>query len=678
MQFWSRFRILFACSAVALAAEPLAAQDAALVDVLAGVLQSEDMRQYHEPLLEAASRHPEPVVRRAAALAMGRIGDYGATPLLIEQLTDRDTSVQRYAAFALGLLRDSVAFSRLREIALNTPQDEQYGLHEESVTAIAKMGGAQAALFFRELLGPWAIRGRSAAPPLTVTVALEESWRLGPLAPVDLLIEFTVSPLRRAKIGAVYSLARLRSPTAADVLLAATGSGEEEIRAHAVRALTAAYADSAGLDRTALASRVRRLVSDEDPLVRINALRSLASYSDSLLTPAVIDRLADQDANVRVRAITTLAELGGSAAVERLREETRRRPWAVQRAALIALARLAGLDALGAIGGWLTDESWRSRAAGAEALGYIAQDTVIPWLVHMTRDQDPRVATVALQSLIALAPDAATQRARRLIEHPDAVIRAVAADRLAGVPDTADIDRLVRAWDLADRDSIPDARIAVLTALGHIAERGVSERLAVDERFLSRHSTNDDYIVRRAAQEHFPEAARRWGPVTPIVTGLSLEDYRDIARRFVAPGGDGERHLVIETDRGRIGIELFTQDAPLTVAALFRLVDQRYFDGGAWHRVVPNFVIQAGDPRGDGWGGPGFALRDEINVHRYGEGTVGMALSGPDTGGSQFFITHSPQPHLDGTYTVIGRVEFGMDIVRLITRGDRIRRIRRP
>ena len=87
-----------------------------------------------------------------------------------------------------------------------------------------------------------------------------------------------------------------------------------------------------------------------------------------------------------------------------------------------------------------------------------------------------------------------------------------------------------------------------------------------------------------------------------------------------------------------------------------QLADRHFFDGGTWHRVVPNFVIQDGDPRGDGWGGPGFALRDENNRRRYGRGTVGMALSGPDTGGSQFFITHSPQPHLDGTYPVIGEV----------------------
>jgi cyclophilin family peptidyl-prolyl cis-trans isomerase len=92
---------------------------------------------------------------------------------------------------------------------------------------------------------------------------------------------------------------------------------------------------------------------------------------------------------------------------------------------------------------------------------------------------------------------------------------------------------------------------------------------------------------------------------------------------------------------------------------------------------VPNFVIQDGDPRGDGWGGPGFVLRDELNPTLYQTGTLGMALSGPDTGGSQFFLTHSPQPHLDGTYTVFGRVVSGATVLEGVAQGDRIRSIHR-
>ena len=113
------------------------------------------------------------------------------------------------------------------------------------------------------------------------------------------------------------------------------------------------------------------------------------------------------------------------------------------------------------------------------------------------------------------------------------------------------------------------------------------------------------------------------------------------------------------------------------MANFLRLVDRRFFDGNRWHRVVPNFVVQDGDPRGDGFGGPGGAIRDEINLNRYDGPMLGMALSGPDTGASQWFINLSPQPHLDGTYTVFGRVVGGTGSLVRITQGDLIRTIRR-
>jgi cyclophilin family peptidyl-prolyl cis-trans isomerase len=135
--------------------------------------------------------------------------------------------------------------------------------------------------------------------------------------------------------------------------------------------------------------------------------------------------------------------------------------------------------------------------------------------------------------------------------------------------------------------------------------------------------------------------------------------------------------VIIETDRGTLTLELLPGEAPLTVAAFLGLVDRRFFDGGRWHRVVPNFVVQDGDPRGDGFGGPGFVLRDEVNPIRYQTGTMGMALSGPDTGGSQFFITHSAQPHLDGIYTIFARVVGDPRPLQAIAQGDRIRSIHR-
>jgi cyclophilin family peptidyl-prolyl cis-trans isomerase len=132
---------------------------------------------------------------------------------------------------------------------------------------------------------------------------------------------------------------------------------------------------------------------------------------------------------------------------------------------------------------------------------------------------------------------------------------------------------------------------------------------------------------------------------------------------------------VVTTSRGSFTIEFLPEDAPLTVDNFVQLAKRNYFNGFAVHRVVPNFVIQDGDPRGDGNGGPGYQIRCEINEAPYERGAVGMALSGKDTGGSQWFVTHSRQPHLDGGYTVFGNVISGMDVVDNIARGDVIRSI---
>jgi cyclophilin family peptidyl-prolyl cis-trans isomerase len=128
----------------------------------------------------------------------------------------------------------------------------------------------------------------------------------------------------------------------------------------------------------------------------------------------------------------------------------------------------------------------------------------------------------------------------------------------------------------------------------------------------------------------------------------------------------------LETTRGHVEIELFREDAPLTVSNFVSLARRGFFDGLSFMRVVPFFVVQAGDPRNDQEGGPGYSIRCEINMHPFERGSIGMALAGKDTGGSQFFIALAPQPHLDGGYTCFGRVISGMQAVDQLVPGDRI------
>jgi cyclophilin family peptidyl-prolyl cis-trans isomerase len=128
----------------------------------------------------------------------------------------------------------------------------------------------------------------------------------------------------------------------------------------------------------------------------------------------------------------------------------------------------------------------------------------------------------------------------------------------------------------------------------------------------------------------------------------------------------------IETEKGTIELELLPDDAPFTVLSMIRLIRSGFFNGLTFHRVVPNFVVQGGDPRGDGWGGPGYSIRTEVSPREYERGSVGVASAGKDTEGCQFFITHAPTPHLDGRYTIFARVRKGMDVVDRLQIGDRM------
>ncbi len=134
---------------------------------------------------------------------------------------------------------------------------------------------------------------------------------------------------------------------------------------------------------------------------------------------------------------------------------------------------------------------------------------------------------------------------------------------------------------------------------------------------------------------------------------------------------------IMETDKGTINLELFEQDTPATVKNFVTLAEQGFYDGLKFHRVINNFMIQGGCPRGDGTGGPGYKIKCETvgNPHKHLAGTLSMAHAGKDTGGSQFFICHAPQAHLDGKHTVFGKTE-DMAVVNAIRQGDRIKSVK--
>jgi len=337
-----------------------------------------------------------------------------------------------------------------------------------------------------------------------------------------------------------------------------------------------------------------------------------------------------------------------------------------------ALARLGdlrglrwGLDASG------SPEPFRRADAAAVLAHFASDDKARVALRALLGDE---TGTVVRGALIAVAGAGCSAGflediTRTLIEDNDALTRAAAAEALGTVGDPVSSLPLLLAADRREaKQKAPDCRLSVLGILAAHPDNPEVVRTV-------RHGLEArDRLVRQRAAD----IMAGWGRRAEIPPGVCeargtprLDRYRRAAALY-----HSRVEARINTAQGTVLIELFPREAPLTVLNFLDLAREGYFDGIRFHRVVPGFVVQGGDPQGDGWGGPGDTIRCENNRLEYDRGMVGMALSGKDTGGSQFFITLAPQPHLDGRYTIFGRVVEGMETVDRIRRGERIITVR--
>ena len=653
----------------------VAAQDPALVGALAPVLMTEDRRVLDVTILGPVLEHPDATARRVAVTAIGRIGVADGVTLLAPRLLDRDPAVVADAFFAMGLLKSPRAVPLILE-RLRLGDSLTVEALREAANALSRIGGDEAATILTDVIsgtGSLEPARRAAMRP----AALLEAWRLGNRAPVDAMLPFTRDTGVDARWRAIYALGRLAAPAAGEALLVALRDPSPLIRETAARGLTRRLADTSGLPRGTVVSELLRAMDDQQPGIRINAIGAAATFRDSAVAPRLAGMLGDPDRNVRVAAASALGSVGGTIAASALDEVLgdARAEWAVRRAALASLARLDRDRFAVHAATWQRSPELLDRLAALQAWGSIDGVAADPFRSGL-QDRDPRVRAAALSAWRQSAgrDDAELEAASRdawLGGEPQ--VRAAALAILADTASEAVLDMIAQAWQTRDAD-IREAALAALIRLGRGDRRFVSRLATPARRVLLERP--DDPVLRATAVRGLPLLAARWGGVAPIETGRSLQDYRDLVARFLlAP--ENPRVVIDVEQRGRIEVELLGREAPLTVANFLTLVDRRYFDGVRWHRVVPNFVVQDGDPTGTGSGGPGWAIRDELNRRRYDQTVMGMALSGPDTGGSQWFINLSPQPHLDAGYTIFGQVVGGQPALHRVLQGDLIRSIHR-
>jgi cyclophilin family peptidyl-prolyl cis-trans isomerase/HEAT repeat protein len=420
----------------------------------------------------------------------------------------------------------------------------------------------------------------------------------------------------------------------------------------------------------ALAPALIPLVDRTHPIeVVASAIRALA-LTGAPAAAAPIAALAGDpsvDSNIRLEAVKALGGLKAADALP-IVQDLITDDWAEMRAA--ALAAAASIDQENfvlVLAGLEPDRQWSVRAALADILGSLPRDIGLERLQGMLQDEDKRVIPHVLGSLARLKADNAAAVVLQRLEDPDFALRAAAARMIGEMKPPGAANALREAYRTGLPDSTYVARAAALDALAQYGADEAAEFLkaALADKEWAVRLKAADLLARLDPSGHFTEVIRP-APVTPIA---AYADPDLIAPPF-------SPRVFIETARGTVEFELAVLDAPQTAMNFIALARKGFFNGLQIHRVVPNFVVQDGDPRGDGEGGPGYAIRDEINDRPYLRGTVGMALDWRDTGGSQFFITHSPQPHLDARYTVFGRVVSGMEVVDRMRRGDVIQRVR--
>lgn len=653
----------------------LLAQDPALVEAIAPILMTEDRRVLDAAVLVPALEHPDPAVRRVAVLAIGRIGHRDGVLLLAARLRDRDPAVVAEAIFALGLLKDPRGVAMVADRLRLTDSISVPAL-VEAASALAKIGGPEAAGLLSDVIAGSGELREERRREMRGTAILE-SWRLAAAAPTGAILPFTRDSSVDLRWRSLYTLGRLTVPEAGEAFLVSVRDPNALIREVSARSLTKRLADTAGLRHRNVIDELLTLLDDRSVGVRTAALGSLASFRDSSTVDRIAGRLRDLDRNTRVAAAGALTTVGGNAAAAALATavDDADEDWAIRRAALLGLARIDSVAFSTRATAWLSSSDPFDRIVALEGWGAIRGTATTPFRTAL-RDSDSRVRAAAMaawRSSAGTADTALRAAATSAWTDSDPVVRAAALPILADTASDAVVDLLTTAWQSGNAD----LREAALSGLIRVSrgERTFLGRLTTPARrvWLDRPS---DPVLRATTVRGFASLAARWGGVAPIETGRTLQDYRELAGRFLL-ARDNPRVVIDVESRGRIEIELLPREAPLTVANFLRLVDRRYFDNGRWHRVVPNFVIQDGDPTGTGSGGPGWAIRDEINRLRYESAVVGMALSGPDTGSSQWFINLSPQPHLNGGYTIFGRVVGGQNVVPRVLQGDHIRSIQR-
>ncbi len=714
--------VFFLFQSFAVAQRPVAAPKNTEADLLLRVAKAEDARDF--AALGDLPGHAMVSIRKRAILAAGRIGDRRAIPVLVQRMGDESTEIWAMAAFAIGEIESIDGADAILSVIRN--KETSPLVRAMAVEAAGKIAAANNKHEKAKPLGEAVIDALNGEVSLAakqdrnvILAGLTALLRARPEKADLAAAKFLSNSDPRIRADAANTLSRLRAKNANVALrqmLAKDTDGT--VRANAARALGAAE------DKEALEILVQAATSDPDSRVRVTATRSLASLKDEKAALRLLDHFEKllsgykkskfrnpvEKSEMMELCITLgrlLTNTDNARAVSLIRE------FAILDDAVspeISIARLRISQEKGE-GGFPQPVTWRQYVTLAQMIGEFAtlepvtengkklkseapgvlRDLAVAFSVADPKTEGPIIlaAPDVLRSYAKFKTDDLTDILLDGLKNQDLYIRATSASLISEQPTSQQIADALAAAFAKSLETDPennDAQLALLDALFKVNKTGSVEA-------LTKALNAPDHLVRKKAFDLLDDKDFKSNPsvqaalqtarsknkekVVPHLpnqkTKLGQITYRDADYRRALARKNGSVSAVLTTEKGNFTIDFFPEEAPVTVDNFVTLARSGYFNGLEVHRVVANFVMQDGDPLGNGSGGPGWSIRCEVNTVPFERGVVGMALSGKDTGGSQWFVTHAPQPHLDGGYTVFGQVnETGMKVVDNIVRGDRI------
>ncbi|MEX0908499.1 MAG: peptidylprolyl isomerase [Gemmatimonadaceae bacterium] len=581
----------------------------------AALLRMADSRALDTVVVDRGLASTSIAVQAEAARAIGQVGRTAAAPritVLRSLLRGTSASVGAQAAYSLGLLRDTASTADLVEaLTWSAP------VSREAAWALGQLGNAARGAIVDAL-------ARGHEDPGTRAQLLLAAAKLSPV-PAQAVIEYFDDEHPSVVWAAAYAISRTRTVAGLNALWAL---GDSLVVNRPVRPGSDTLAASFDAGRGAFINPESAPYRIRAEIARVLARSVVGDSLASRAIPSLARYARDSHPHVRINAIRSIGSYGARA-----------------RADVVAGAR---------------DADANVRIAAVQSLATVRDSADVPWQELWAVDagfpfrrsllEAALRFGVELPALPAWATDAEWRK------------RSAVASAAGGAPTG---EQSLRIAEPLLSDSDPRVRAAALSGIASDTSR-ITPRV---RELLNLAAADSDRMVSERARAMLSRRAEDESETAAPVRDVSW--YVDVVRSIVVPALDGRpARATFNTERGPIVVELFGAEAPLTVRNFLDLARGGTFRGTRFHRVVPNFVVQDGDPRGDGSGGPGYSIRDELNPHRYDRGVLGMALSGPDTGGSQWFITHSPQPHLDGGYTVFGRVISGFAVLDEIVQGD--------